>query len=134
MAVTSPQTQVVVDNLLPPELRFITNSDSLLSSFSAHDYVYGQWVVDAAAVGQVLRYVAVIDVATGLIGAQLGRYDNDHPFATLKRCDNMVLIYSKRYTDPIIIRGPGAGPTVTASNVVADIVQIATRLAARCVY
>lgn len=50
----------------------------------------------------------------------------DHPLAFGNGCDNRVLIQSTRYDDrPLQIRGPGAGPDVTAAALLDDIVRIA---------
>jgi len=55
----------------------------------------------------------------------------DHPFAQLALTDNVIAFTTERYHDnPLIIRGPGAGPEVTAAGVFADLLRIAQSLGA----
>ena len=49
----------------------------------------------------------------------------EHPAWVLDGKDNLVLIYSDRYDQqPLVIKGAGAGPDVTASGVMADVLRI----------
>lgn len=49
----------------------------------------------------------------------------EDPFASLQGTDNMFAFRTKRYSDsPLIIRGPGAGPAVTAAGIYADILKV----------
>jgi aspartokinase/homoserine dehydrogenase 1 len=42
--------------------------------------------------------------------------------------DNIILIYTRRYHEqPLVVKGAGAGPDVTASGVFADIMRLANR-------
>lgn len=48
------------------------------------------------------------------------------PIGSLKGPDNIIVIKTKRYfKNPLVIQGPGAGPTVTAAGVFGDILQVA---------
>ena len=80
--------------------------------------------------GQVLRYVGTID-NDGTMSAGLRAYPLEHPFANLSGSDNIVSFQTARYnTQPMIIRGPGAGPEVTAAGVFADLLRLASFLGA----
>jgi len=80
--------------------------------------------------GQVVRYVGTID-SVGHLSAQMRRYPVDHPFASLSGSDNIVSFQTARYnTQPMIVRGPGAGPEVTAAGVFADLLRLASFLGA----
>jgi aspartokinase/homoserine dehydrogenase 1 len=84
----------------------------------------------AREAGQVVRYVGVID-SNGDLSAQMRRYPVDHPFARLSGSDNIVSFQTVRYnTQPMIVRGPGAGPEVTAAGVFADLLRLASFLGA----
>jgi bifunctional aspartokinase / homoserine dehydrogenase 1 len=84
----------------------------------------------AREAGQVVRYVGTIDSA-GHLSAQMRRYPVDHPFASLSGSDNIVSFQTARYnTQPMIVRGPGAGPEVTAAGVFADLLRLASFLGA----
>jgi len=84
----------------------------------------------ARASGHVLRYVGVIN-NDGSMSAGLRTYPLDHPFASLQGSDNIVSFQTVRYnTQPMIVRGPGAGPEVTAAGVFADLLRLASFLGA----
>ncbi len=84
----------------------------------------------AREAGQVVRYVGTID-SGGNLSAQMRRYPVDHPFASLSGSDNIVSFQTARYnTQPMIVRGPGAGPEVTAAGVFADLLRLASFLGA----
>jgi aspartokinase/homoserine dehydrogenase 1 len=80
--------------------------------------------------GQVVRYVGTID-SNGAMSAQMRSYPLDHAFASLTGSDNIVSFQTARYnTQPMIVRGPGAGPEVTAGGVFADLLRLASFLGA----
>ncbi|HKR10945.1 MAG TPA: bifunctional aspartate kinase/homoserine dehydrogenase I [Pyrinomonadaceae bacterium] len=80
--------------------------------------------------GEVVRYVGTID-SDGNLSARRRNYPIDHPFASLTGSDNIVSFQTARYnTQPMIVRGPGAGPEVTAAGVFADLLRLASFLGA----
>jgi len=76
----------------------------------------------------VLRYTGTIDI-DGNMSAGLRTYPLDHPFANLTGSDNIVSS-NGAYNQPMIVRGPGAGPEVTAAGVFADLLRLASFLGA----
>jgi aspartokinase/homoserine dehydrogenase 1 len=61
----------------------------------------------------------------------LERLSLDHPFARSNLTDNVVQFVTRRYRDnPLIVRGPGAGPAVTAAGVFADLLRLCSYLGA----
>ena len=54
---------------------------------------------EAAAAGEKLRYVGVVDVKAGTGAVELRRYKEDHPFAQLSGSDNIISFETKRYTE-----------------------------------
>jgi aspartokinase/homoserine dehydrogenase 1 len=94
------------------------------------DQTIAAMLSSARAAGQVVRYVGTID-SNGDLSAQMRRYPVDHPFASLSGSDNIVSFQTVRYnTQPMIVRGPGAGPEVTAAGVFADLLRLASFLGA----
>ena len=80
--------------------------------------------------GEVVRYVGTID-SNGDLSARMRSYPLEHPFATLTGSDNVVSFQTARYnSQPMIVRGPGAGPEVTAAGVFADLLRLASFLGA----
>ena len=72
------------------------------------------------------RLVYLASVVDGVAQVGLRRVESSSPFASLRGGDNMVAFWTDRYpTSPLVVRGPGAGPEVTASGVFADIIRAA---------
>jgi aspartokinase/homoserine dehydrogenase 1 len=80
---------------------------------------------------QVLRYCAVLH-ADGRAEVALKALPAFHPFAHIALTDNIVCFTTARYrNNPLIVRGPGAGPDVTAAGVFADLLRVGVALGAR---
>ena len=80
---------------------------------------------------RVLRYVAKLE-AGGKASVGLVSLPGDHSFAHIKLTDNVVQFTTSRYRqNPLVVQGPGAGPTVTAMGVFADLLRVASALGAK---
>jgi aspartokinase/homoserine dehydrogenase 1 len=99
------------------------NARGFIDSLVALDDEYRERVERARRAGKVLRYVAKI--RSNRISVGIEAVPQSSPLAHLRGTDNQVAIYSKRYTNPLVVTGPGAGATVTAAGVLNDIVAIA---------
>lgn len=78
----------------------------------------------AAAENAVLQYVGRF--SSGKIDVGVRRVQTDTAFGRLDGQDNLFEITTDRYAEsPLIIRGPGAGPEVTAAGVLADVLEVA---------
>lgn len=76
----------------------------------------------AIADGETLCYLARFDGKTARVG--LEAVPGTHPAAAIEGTDNLFAITTSRYqSSPLVIRGSGAGPAVTAAGVFADILQ-----------
>ncbi len=118
---------VQVESMVPEDLRSAT-VEEYLNSLGKHDQAMANLLNSAR--GAVLRYVGTID-ALGTMSAGLRTYPREHPFANLTGSDNIVSFQTARYnTQPMIVRGPGAGPAVTAAGVFADLLRLASFLGA----
>lgn len=70
------------------------------------------------------RFVATMKEGECSVGLQA--IDSTHPFYDLEGSNNIVMIQTERYfNDPMIIKGYGAGASVTAAGVFGDIMSIA---------
>jgi len=120
---------VQVESLVAEDLRG-TTVDEYLKTLGKHDPAIAALLDSARQNDQVVRYVGTIDI-NGNMSAQMRRYPNDHPFASLTGSDNIVSFQTARYnSQPMIVRGPGAGPEVTAGGVFADLLRLASFLGA----
>lgn len=74
--------------------------------------------------GRRWRFVARLE--DGKAGVSLQEVGPDHPFYNLEGSNNIVLLTTERYREyPMLIQGYGAGASVTAAGVFADIMRIA---------
>jgi bifunctional aspartokinase / homoserine dehydrogenase 1 len=86
----------------------------------------------ARAHDRVLRYVASLDAATQRATVGVVELDRSHPFANINLTDNIVRFVTGRYDrNPLVVQGPGAGPSVTAAGVFADLLRVCAYLGAR---
>jgi aspartokinase/homoserine dehydrogenase 1 len=120
---------VQVESMVPEDLRS-ASVEEYLNTLGRHDDVIAGLLDSARARHQVLRYAGTID-SDGNMSAGLRAYPLDHPFANLTGSDNIVSFQTARYnTQPMIVRGPGAGPEVTAAGVFSDLLRLASFLGA----
>ncbi len=121
--------QVEVESLVPASLKD-ADIDGFLSGLSGFDEPMRERFEAARARGEVLRYCAVLDPA-GNASVALKSLPAEHPFAHIALTDNIVCFTTARYANnPLIVRGPGAGPEVTAAGVFADLLRVAASLGA----
>ena len=70
------------------------------------------------------RFVAKFENGKGSVSLQ--EVDKNHPFYNLEGSNNIILLTTERYHEyPMMIQGYGAGASVTAAGVFADIIGIA---------
>ena len=122
MGLSLEREDIVLSPILSQELfdlskeDFLDNMESLLSGWQPPAHV--------ADAGSSMHYIGVIE--NGKIEIGLRNVGPSSHFATLTGTDNMVVFTTKRYfNQPLIVRGPGAGPAVTAGGVLADVIRAA---------
>ena len=73
---------------------------------------------------KVWRFVAKFE--NGKASVALGEFSRDHSFYVLEGSNNIVLLTTERYNEyPMLIQGYGAGASVAAAGVFADIMSLA---------
>lgn len=116
---------VVTESLVPETARGLPLKQFLARLASWDDH-FAQKVRVAQQKGQVLRYIATVTPRRLRVGLQA--VSADSPFAGLKGTDNQIVFTTTRYREhPLVIRGPGAGPVVTAAGVLNDVLALARR-------
>ena len=74
--------------------------------------------------GKHWRFVGKFEGGKGSVSLQ--EVDKNHPFYNLEGSNNIILLTTERYNEyPMMIQGYGAGASVTAAGVFADIIGIA---------
>jgi Homoserine dehydrogenase len=117
-------------SLVPESLR-ATSKDEFLSRLTEMDEIMLEKLNEAKAKGMKLRYVGKVD--GGKCSVALELYPENHPFAQAEGTDNVIAFTTSRYKkeQPLVIKGPGAGPEVTAGGVFADILRLSAYLGAK---
>ena len=114
---------------LAPEALANASVEEFLERLPDFDAPMAKRVASARSQERVLRYVAHVDVAAGTAKVSLNEFESDHPFANISLTDNIVQFVTRRYSEnPLIVRGPGAGPDVTAAGIFADLLRLASML------
>ncbi len=121
---------VPVKSLVPAGLADVS-LDDFLSGMDVMDGDMDRLYHEAAERHEVIKYTGIIE-EDGSCSVRLKSYPDDHPFAGISGSDNIVAFTTERYNEqPLIVRGPGAGPEVTAGGIFADLLRLASYLGAR---
>ena len=113
---------VDITPLLPGEGWADMNVDDFWKRLPEVDTHFTELREQAVAAGHALRYLASVD--DGQASVRMTEVPDGHPCASLSNSENLVTITSTRYANtPLVVRGPGAGPEVTAAGVFADILR-----------
>ena len=119
---------IAVESLAPAALAN-ASVDEFLARLPDFDAPMAQRLKVARGNGDVLRYVAEVDVGARSAKVALQTFEPTHPFANISLTDNIVQFVTGRYCDnPLIVRGPGAGPAVTAAGIFADLLRLCSML------
>ncbi len=111
---------------LLPEEALTWSLEDFLTKLPSLDRHFESLVQDARKREGRLACGALIDCANGKVEVGLRTVSLEHPFASLKGSDNLVAFTTRRYaSQPLVVKGPGAGAEVTAAGVFADIIRIA---------
>jgi cystathionine gamma-synthase len=115
-------SDVRIESLVPAELSTGT-CESFLTGAAGMDAAWAERVHDARARGEVWRYrvrATPSSVAAGLVAVPA-----TDPLAALHGTDNRFAFTTARYcAQPLVITGPGAGPAVTASGIISDLLSL----------
>lgn len=114
-------SDVKVESLVPTHLESVSLPE-FLDRAGELDADWASRVEAAQARGEILRYRARVTpttIAVGLVGVRAS-----DPLASLTGTDNQFAITTRRYRQPLVITGPGAGAPVTAAGVFADVLRL----------
>lgn len=114
----------VVKHLFVPEEYFQGSLEDFWKNLPALDADFEARRKELEAEGKRWRFVATMD--GGKVNVALKAVDRNHPFYNLEGSNNIVLLTTERYKEyPMQIQGYGAGASVTAAGVFANIMSIA---------
>ena len=116
-----------VENLIPEDLRDL-DTEGFLEQLARYDGEMHALYSSARNAGKHLRYVASLD-ETGGLSVGLRQIGDDSALSHIALTDNIVRFTTERYSsNPLVVQGPGAGPTVTAGGVFGDLLTLARHL------
>ena len=110
--------------ILPDNCLNASSVDEFYNELEASEDFFKALKNKAAAENKVMHYVGVL--SEGKVKTELMMLGSEHPFYNLSGSDNIISFTTNRYlTNPMVIKGPGAGAEVTAAGVLADLVRVA---------
>ncbi len=113
---------VEVEPLLPDSSWNGLEMEDFWQRLGELDASFAERQAAASREGARLCYLARLDDCGARVS--LEAVDAAHPCAGLRGTDNLIAVYSDRYREtPLVVRGPGAGPEVTAAGVFGDILR-----------
>ena len=114
----------VVKNLFIPDTFFAGSLDDFWKHVPELDADFEQKRQTLSTQNKRWRFVAKMENGNCSVGLQ--EVDSLHPFYDLQGSNNIILITTERYNEfPMMIKGYGAGASVTAAGVFSDIMSIA---------
>lgn len=114
----------VKKDLFVPQKYFDGTLDDFWRDISELDADFDARNDELRASGKKWRFVAKLNEGVASVG--LEEVDNSNPLYHLEGSNNVILLTTERYKEyPMMIKGYGAGASVTAAGVFADIMSIA---------
>ncbi len=110
-------------NRFVPDSFFQGTLDDFWQNISKLDEEFEQKRIKLAAENKRWRFVARFENGIAEVGLQ--EVDSKHPFYDLEGSNNLVIYTTERYQQfPMLIKGYGAGASVTAAGVFADLIKV----------
>ncbi len=114
----------VEKNLFVPDEYFEGSVENFWKRLPELDAAFEEKRKKLETEGKRWRFVATLD--NGKTSVSLQTVDSGHPFYNLEGSNNIILLTTERYREyPMQIKGYGAGASVTAAGVFANIMSIA---------
>ncbi|MEL6535581.1 MAG: bifunctional aspartate kinase/homoserine dehydrogenase I [Bacteroidota bacterium] len=114
--------EVALKSFLPDSVPAEGDVEEFFQALATAEPEFTQRYQEARAQDKRLRMIASLN--EGKTQVALEAVGPDHPTYTLSGTDNLIMFYTERYGDlPLVVRGAGAGASVTAAGVFSDILR-----------
>ncbi len=111
-----------LESVISEELAQIDDADEFMKRLPSLDALINDKVKTAESNNQLLKYVAKI--RDGVCEVKIESVDDQHPLYSVQGGENALAIHTNFYNPvPFVIRGYGAGASVTAAGLFADILR-----------
>ncbi len=116
-------TDIEFKPFLPESCTNATSVDDFFKELEKNEDYFKAMYKHANDAGRKLKVVASMN--NGALKVELKEIESDSAFYHLQGKDNIIALYTDRYeTEPLIIKGAGAGALVTASGVFSDLMLV----------
>jgi len=116
-------TDIEFKPFLPESCTNATSVDDFFKELEKNEDYFKAMYKHANDAGRKLKVVASMN--NGALNVELKEIESDSAFYHLQGKDNIIALYTDRYeTEPLIIKGAGAGALVTASGVFSDLMLV----------
>ena len=113
-------------SFLPQDVLNTTSNEAFYKMINKNEEYFQAILAKANRKGARLKYVAQLENGKASVGLQ--EIPSNHDFYNLEGSDNIILFYTNRYkSQPLIVKGAGAGAEVTAAGIFGDIIRIGKR-------
>ncbi|MFC2085349.1 bifunctional aspartate kinase/homoserine dehydrogenase I, partial [Bacteroidota bacterium] len=120
--------EIKIENLVPLNARHGKSLEKFYSELCKNDHIYEKKMDIAHSKGNKLCYIAVFE--KGLARCGIEEIGSSHSFYNLSGTDNIVAFTTKNYlSKPLVLKGPGAGPSNTAFGILSDVLRVSNYLA-----
>lgn len=120
-------SDVQVESLVPEDLKNLPKEEFLNQIESLDSYFERK--KQSLDPNQVLRHLGSLDVLRKTLTVELLSVPKESAIGSLEGSDGFFEIFSSSYREyPLIIKGAGAGPEVTARGLLSDIIKIGNLL------
>jgi aspartokinase/homoserine dehydrogenase 1 len=110
-------------NKFVPDSYFNGSMDEFWNTISELDGEFEKNRIRLESENKKWRFVARFENGNAEVGLQ--EVDSKHPFYDLEGSNNLVMYTTERYQEfPMLIKGYGAGASVTAAGVFADLIKV----------
>ncbi|TQV85052.1 bifunctional aspartate kinase/homoserine dehydrogenase I [Aliikangiella coralliicola] len=115
-------SDIELEPVVPEELANITDADEFMRKLPDFDQTFQPKIEKAQQNGEYLRYIASIEGGKCKVGIQ--SVDSSHPLYSVADGENALALHTRYYQPkPYVIRGYGAGASVTAAGLFGDVLR-----------